>query len=165
MAAHQALLSLGFSRQEHWSGLPFPSPVHDSEKWKWSHSVMCDYSRPHGLQPTRLLRPWDFPGKSTGVGSHCYLLGQLTFQIKSGSLPQYLVSQVHWPVKQQEDEDWIQQQICLKQPEFFLLVASHPLSGSIGDGPSSCQDYLSWRSFPQDSLKWTEVWNSRLKDV
>ena len=28
MAAHQAPLSLGFSRQEHWSGLPFPSPVH-----------------------------------------------------------------------------------------------------------------------------------------
>ena len=26
-AAHQALLSLGFSRQEHWSGLPFPSPM------------------------------------------------------------------------------------------------------------------------------------------
>ena len=30
-AAHQALPSLGFSRQEHWSGLPFPSPVHESE--------------------------------------------------------------------------------------------------------------------------------------
>ena len=27
MAAHQAPLSLGFSRQEHWGGLPFPSPV------------------------------------------------------------------------------------------------------------------------------------------
>ena len=27
-AAHQAPLSLGFSRQEHWSGLPFPSPLH-----------------------------------------------------------------------------------------------------------------------------------------
>ena len=25
--------SLGFSRQEHWSGLPFPSPIHKSEKW------------------------------------------------------------------------------------------------------------------------------------
>ena len=34
MAAHQAPLSLGFSRQEHWSGLPFPSPVHESEKAK-----------------------------------------------------------------------------------------------------------------------------------
>ena len=32
MAAHQAPLSLGFSRQEHWSGLPFPSPMHKSEK-------------------------------------------------------------------------------------------------------------------------------------
>ena len=53
------------------SGLPFPSPVHKSEKWKWSRSVMFDSSRPHGLQPTRLLRPWDFPGKSTGVGCHC----------------------------------------------------------------------------------------------
>ena len=30
--AHQASLSMGFSRQEHWSGLPFPSPVHESEK-------------------------------------------------------------------------------------------------------------------------------------
>ena len=31
MAAHQAPPSLGFSRQEHWSGLPFPSPMHGSE--------------------------------------------------------------------------------------------------------------------------------------
>ena len=72
-AAHQALLSLGFSRQEHWSGLPFPSPMHESEKWKWSHSVVSDSSRFHGLQPTRHLHPWDFPGKSTGVGCHCLL--------------------------------------------------------------------------------------------
>ena len=31
MAAHQASPSLGFSRQEHWNGLTFPSPVHESE--------------------------------------------------------------------------------------------------------------------------------------
>ena len=72
-AAHQAPPSLGFPRQEHWSGLPFPSPMHESEEWKWSRSVMSDSSRPHGLQPTRLLHPWDFPGKSTGVGCHCLL--------------------------------------------------------------------------------------------
>ena len=69
-AAHQAPPSLGFSRQEHWSGLPFPSPMHESEKIKWSRSVMSDSSRSHELQPTRLLHPWDFPGKSTGVGCH-----------------------------------------------------------------------------------------------
>ena len=31
-AAYQAPPSLGFSRQEHWSELPFPSPMHESEK-------------------------------------------------------------------------------------------------------------------------------------
>ena len=39
-------LSLGFSRQEHWSGLPFPSPMHESEKWKWSLSVVFDSATP-----------------------------------------------------------------------------------------------------------------------
>ena len=34
---------------------------------------MSDSVRPHRRQPTRLLRPWDFPGKSTGVGCHCLL--------------------------------------------------------------------------------------------
>ena len=33
--------------------------------------------QPHGLQPTRLLRPWDFPGKSTGVGRYFLLQNQL----------------------------------------------------------------------------------------
>ena len=34
---------------------------------------MSDSVRPHRRQPTRLLHPWDFPGKSTGVGCHCFL--------------------------------------------------------------------------------------------
>ena len=39
---------------------------------------MSDPQRPHGLQPSRLLHPWDFPGKSTGVGCHCpYSLANL----------------------------------------------------------------------------------------
>ena len=45
-AALQAPPSLGFSRQEHWSGLPFPSPMHESEKWKWSRSVCSTLSDP-----------------------------------------------------------------------------------------------------------------------
>ena len=40
--AYQAPPSMGFSRQEYWSGLPFLSPMHESEKWKWSRSVMSD---------------------------------------------------------------------------------------------------------------------------
>ena len=41
-AAYEAPLSLGFSRQEYWSGLPFPSPMYETEKWKWSRSVVPD---------------------------------------------------------------------------------------------------------------------------
>ena len=76
--------SLGFSREEHWSGLPFLSPMHESEKWTWSRSVMSDSSRPHRLQPARLLCPWDFPGQSTGVGYHCLLHCWLYVQLKLG---------------------------------------------------------------------------------
>jgi len=97
---------MGFSRQEHWSGLPFPSPMHESEKWKWSRSVVYDSQRPHGLQPSRLLCPWDFPGKSTGVGCHCllhtivhYILYHISHQNHSD--PHHLASllmpwSIHW---------------------------------------------------------------------
>ena len=55
-------------------------------KWKWIHSVVSDSLQPHGLYPTRLLRLWDFPGKSTGVGfrwrnGYCFSL-QCYFKIK-----------------------------------------------------------------------------------
>ena len=40
-----------------------------------SHSVMNDSLQSHGLQPIRLLCPWDFPSKDTGVGCHFLLQG------------------------------------------------------------------------------------------
>ena len=36
-------------------------------------SVLSNSVWPHGRQPTRLLRPWDSPGKNTGVGCHFLL--------------------------------------------------------------------------------------------
>ena len=38
-------------------------------------SVLSDSLWPRGLQPARLLRPWDSPGKNTGVGCHSLLQG------------------------------------------------------------------------------------------
>ena len=57
--------------------------MQESEEWKGSRSVISDSQRPHGLQPTRLLRPWDFPGKSTGVGCHCLLRELAAGYVKS----------------------------------------------------------------------------------
>ena len=39
-----------------------------------SYSVVSNSLQPHGLQPTMLLCPWDFPGQNTGVGCHALLV-------------------------------------------------------------------------------------------
>ena len=56
-------------------------------KIKWSHSVVSNSLQPHGLQPTRLLCPWDFPGTSTGVGGHFLLQGIFLTQGLNPGLP------------------------------------------------------------------------------
>ena len=43
--------------------------------WVLRCSVVSNSLRPHGLWPTRLLCPWDFPGKNTGVDCHFLLQG------------------------------------------------------------------------------------------
>ena len=72
-AAHQAPPSLGFSRQEHWSGLPLPSPMHESESQsEVAQSCLTlrdamDCSLPgssvHGIFQARVLE----------LGCHCLL--------------------------------------------------------------------------------------------
>ena len=104
---HQAPLSIGFPKQEYWSGLPFPSPrdlsnpgiEHGSPAWQtdslplshWGSPTqctecesvkvlvtqLCPTLQPHGLWLTRFLCPWNSPGKNTGVGSHSFLQGNL----------------------------------------------------------------------------------------
>ena len=71
--AHQAAPSMGFPRQEYWSGVPLPSAVFTCCCCCCVTSVVSDSVRPHRLQPTRLPHPWDSPGKNTGVGCHFLL--------------------------------------------------------------------------------------------
>ena len=64
------------ARTLEWVAISFSSAWKwkvESGKWKWNRSVVSKSSRPHGLQPTRLLCPWVFPGRSTGVGCYCLL--------------------------------------------------------------------------------------------
>ena len=55
-------------------------------------SVMSDSLRPHGPQPTRLLCPWNFPGKNTGLGCHFFLQG--IFLTLGSNL--HLLCLLHW---------------------------------------------------------------------
>ena len=109
-AAHQASLSLEFSRQEHRSGLPFPSPMHESEKWKWSRSVVSDSSNPVDCSPPGSSVHGIFQALSTGVGCHCLLLTNLDSIVKSRdiTLPTkvYLVKTMFFPVATYGCESW-----------------------------------------------------------
>ena len=101
--AHQALLSMEFSKQEYWNGLPCPSPgdfpdpgiepaylmylalaggffTPESE----SCSVMSDF-----LRPNVLYSPWNSPGLNTGVGSLSLLQGIFPIQGSNPGLPHY----------------------------------------------------------------------------
>ena len=55
-------------------------------------SVVSDSVRPHRQQPTRLPRPWDSPGKNTGVGCHFFLQ---CMKVKSESEVTQLCPTVH----------------------------------------------------------------------
>ena len=59
------------ARTVEWVAISFSNAW--SEERKWSRSVVSNSWQLHGLQPTRVLHPLDFPGKSTGVGCHCLL--------------------------------------------------------------------------------------------
>ena len=65
---HQAPLSLGFSRQEYWSGLPWSPPGEllnpgiENVPPQFSCSVMYDSLRPYGLEHARLPSPSPTPG-------------------------------------------------------------------------------------------------------
>ena len=106
-AAHQAPQSVGFSRQEYWSGAPLPSPfgwLHNIEQrslcyaadpcwlsvfavaavWLYTRSVLgSGFSHSvvsNSLQPHRLLGAGNFPGKNTGAGCHFLLQGTFLTQ-------------------------------------------------------------------------------------
>ena len=73
-AAHQATPSMGFSRQEHWSVLPFLLQCMKVESESEVTQSCPTLSDPMDCSLPGSSNPWDFPGKSIGVGCHCLLL-------------------------------------------------------------------------------------------
>ena len=124
----QAPLSVGFSRQEYWSGLPFPSAGNLSDpgiepRSLTSPALVCILSHFNHVQ---LCDPMDcslpgpsvhgiLKGKNTGVGCHALLPGIFPTQ---GLNPQHLLSLLHW----QADS------LPLVPPGAFPLVISNFLT-------------------------------------
>ena len=62
--AYQASLSMGFSRQEYWNGLPFPSPrmlklPHNCSNFTWQHTPVLLPGKSHGQRSLVVCSPWN----------------------------------------------------------------------------------------------------------
>ena len=99
----QRCLSLSVRRFFHLAKTLFPSACVSGPRIA-SHSVMPNSSRPHGLQPTRLLCPWDSPGKNTGVSCHSLLQG--TFPTQGSNLGLRQCKQILYHLNHQGRSIW-----------------------------------------------------------
>ena len=139
MAGHQAPPSLGFSRQEHWSGLPFPSPMHESEKWKWSHScptlsdpMDCSLtgSSVHGIFQARVLE-WGAIAFSDDQPRQHIKKQRHHFSDKGPSSQNYGFSSSHvWLGELDHKESWAPKNWC-----FGTVVLEKTL-----EGPLNCKE-------------------------
>ena len=74
-----------------------------------SHSVASDSLQPHGLWPTRLLCPWDSPGKNIGVNCHALLQGIFLAQESNMNIlrcRRTLYHLCHWRRKMETGADY-----------------------------------------------------------
>ena len=183
--ARQAQPSLGFSRQEHWSGLPFPSPRHESEKWKWSHSVVSDSSDPmdcslpgssvHGIFQARVLE-WGaiaFSGlpPNTPQINQTLVTGQPTLQNLWGDrTAQYSLSR---QISSHFSFDWLKNLFLFsmlenRENECKDLILSFPSRASLVaqmvKKPPAVQKTLVWSLGQEDMTEEKVVTHSSILD-
>ena len=118
-------------------------------------SVVCDPIRPHRRQPTRLPRPWDSPGKYTGVGCHALLQGIFPTQGSNRGLPHcrwvlYRLSHQGSPTTVTLDHKSIADGLIQKGKE--SLVKQVPLGSVQGSSRSRTlvASYWLWQAKPQE---------------
>ena len=100
-----------------------------------------------GLQPTRLLRPWDFPGKSTGVGLHCLWDTTIPQTSWNKCHPFCFLQHQMWSLKPQSTQSW------MFQMPFIILrdgVVIHP--SWLTQLPLSLAALCHWETVPPLSM-------------
>ena len=97
--------------------------MHPQTSVQFSCSVVSDSLQPQGLQPSRLLCPWDFPGKSTGVGCYCLLWWRGSVQ---SLIPARLFA-TPWTAAHQDSLSITNSQSLLKLMSIELVMPSNHL--------------------------------------
>ena len=148
---------------------------------------LCPTLRPHGLQLTRLLCPWDFPGKDTGVGCHLLLQGIFPTQLSNQGLLH--CRQILYQLSYKGNPPLLSYMYIKKLNHMYLCIYAHEkgttedemagwhhgLDGhefewtpGVGDGQGSLACCNSWGHKESDTtewLNWTELRICINKDI
>ena len=113
-------------------------------------SVVSDSLQPYGLWPTRLLCPWDCPGKNTGLDCHALLQGIFPTQGSNRCLLRLL----HWQVGSlpQAPPGKPKSKSRNLLINKFLLKATTKPKGSLPTKPSPFILVLMWPQFKHEML-------------
>ena len=84
---HSQGVEAGSARQNCFCGLLYKSVQQREPEGESEVAQSCPTLRPHGLEPTRLPHPWNFLGRSTGVGCRFLLQGIFPTQGSNPGLP------------------------------------------------------------------------------
>ena len=158
MAAHQTPPPLGFSRQEHWSGLPFPSPTHESENQSevaqscptLSDPMDCSLpgSSAPGIFQARVLEggaiAFSFGGQRRELISWSFersFTNEITLEISHGK--KQCLRQHGWGMSKGESDQWnTKRRSCSWKAVSPLCGEPHVLWG--GRGEEAAKGWL-WR--------------------
>ena len=104
-----------------------------------ARTVMSNSLRPHGLQPSRLLCPWDFLGQNAGVGCHFLLQG--TFLTQGSNL--HLLYLLHWQADSLPLFHLREVYVCGGEWHYLLLTFAFPHIWRRNLAPCTCLSLLS----------------------
>ena len=145
-AAHQAPLSLGFFRKEHWSGLPFPSPMHESEKWKVK-LLSC---------VQLFVTPWTAAHQAPP--SIWFSRQEYWSGVPSSSPREGIGGAIRHPRAHVST--------CLNESSFFLVFKSHKVHINIGElcCKTTIMPITHWKHFQKKSATHAYMWE-HFKDL
>ena len=160
MAAHQVPLSLGFSRQEHWSGLPFPSPRQYIKKQRHYFANKGPSSQGYGFSSSHVWI-WELDCKESWAPKNwCFWTVVLENTLESP-----LESKEIQPVHPKGNQSWTfigrtdaEAEIALLWPPDVKnwLIWKEPDAGK--DGEQEERGNRGWDGWMASPTQWTWVW-------
>ena len=118
---------------------------------------MSDVLWPHELYAPRLLCPWDFPGKNTGVGCHLLLQGNFVTQGSNAGLLLESPGKPSLLFNSPQRRSQVKPSCFLRLSQSYWRTVSGPWDSRMASLETSCGPWGRKESDTTEGLNWTEL--------